>query len=195
MAAALTRSSFLRRTVVVGGAALGVGVVATPAVGAISEQDLAWLRFGVTVEFVSAEYYKQARRTGFFSNDERRTLERATAAQNAHVKTFRQTLTDAKEVPIDLADLEVEFPDGAFDTRAGTLSLGRRLGGNAVSAYLGAVTTTTDSAFRRVLGQVLASNAEQLAYLTGLAGPVVTDPFPSVHGLGTAAEELARYLP
>jgi hypothetical protein len=191
----LTRSSFLRRTAGVGGGALGVGILAAPALGAPSEQDLAWVRFGITVEVASAAYYRQARGTGFFSNHERRTLERATAAQHAHVKALRQTLIDAREAPIDPADLEVAFPDGSFDSRARTLSLGRRLGGNAVHAYLGAVTTVSDSAFRRVLGQVLASSAEQLAYLTGLAGPVITDPFPSVHGLGTAAEELARYLP
>ena len=195
MTTALTRSSFLRRTAGAGGVALGVGFLAAPASGAPSEEDLAWVRFGVTVEFVIAEYYRQARRTGFFSTDERRTLERATAAELAHLQRFRQTLIDAKEAPIDAADLEVEFPEGAFTTRASTVSLGRRVTGLAVHAYLGAVTTVSDGAFRRVLGQVLASSAEQLAYLTGLAGPVITDPLPSVHGLGTAADELARYLP
>ena len=87
------------------------------------------------------------------------------------------------------------FPDGAFETRAGTVSLGRRIGGLMLHAYLGAVTTIRDEHVRRLCAQVSASEAEQLAYVTGLAGRAITDPFPPVHGLETAADQLASYLP
>ena len=193
-----TRLGFLRGAAA-GGSALAVGVgmgwPAAPALGASSEQDLAWVRFGITVEFVSAEYYRRARRTGFFSPRESRALERATAAQLAHLRSFRRALLDAGEAPIDEADLEVVLPDKSFTTRQRTVTLGRRIEGIALHAYLGAVETVQDAPLRRLLGQACASEAEQRAFLTGLAGPVITDPFPSVHGLGTAAEELARYLP
>ncbi len=166
-----------------------------PASGAPSDLDLAWVRFAVTAEYVSADYYRQARRTGFFRGDEARTLERCTAAQNAHYAGFRKALIDNGQAPIEAADLEVEFPDGAFDTRGGAVSLGRRIEALCLHAYLGAVTTIGDEAIRKLFAQTSASEAQQLAYLTGLVAPVVTDPFPPVHGLPTAADELARYLP
>lgn len=195
----LTRSDFILRVAGAGGVALvagaGAGWLALPAAAAVSEQDLAWLRFAVTVEFVSAEYYRRARRTGFFRGAEARAMERAAAAQLAHMRRFRQALTDAGETPIDPADLEVVFPARAFATRANAVSLGRRVAALAVHAYLGAVTTIEDQAIRSLFAQVSAGEAMQLTFLTGLVAPVVTDPFPSVHGLATAAEELAAYLP
>lgn len=191
-ASRLTRSDFIVRAAVAGAAA---GWPAAPAAAAPSEVDLAWVRFGVAAEYVSADYYRRARRTGLFSGDESRALERATAAQLAHHRRFRQTLIDNGQAPIEDDDLEVVFPDGAFETRAATVSLGRRIGGLMLHAYLGAVTTIREEPVRRLCAQVSASEAEQLAYVTGLAGRVITDPFPPVHGLETAADQLASYLP
>jgi hypothetical protein len=194
----LTRSAFLRRVAAGGGAVAAgaaVGWMAGPAAGAASEQDLAWLRFAITAEFVSVAYYRQTRAAGHFAGRELRALERATAAQVAHKTAFRTALTDLGEPAIDDADLELTFPDGAFETRPGTLRLGRRIEGLLLHAYLGAVTTIADQAIRRLFAQVSASEADQLSFLTGLAGPPIGDPFPSVHGLETAAEALAVYLP
>ena len=195
----ITRSAFLKKAAVGGGAAVAagaaVGLLAGPAAAAPTEQDLAWVRFAVTSEFVWAEYSRQARASGLFRGDELRALERANAALNAHFTTFRTTLEGFNEPAIDKADLEVELPDDAFRTRSGALSLGRRIGALCVHAYLGALTTVADSSIRKLFAQVVASDAEILAYLTGLAGPPIGDPFPSVHGLPTASEELARYLP
>jgi hypothetical protein len=178
-----------------GGATLAGGWLASTAAAVPNEQDLAWLRFAVTLEFASREYYRRARRTGFFRGDEHRALERATGAEVAHMNGFRTALTDAGEAPIDLADLEVVFPEGAFTTRAGAVSLGRRIEALSLHAYLGAVTTIRDEATRRLFAQASASESAQLTYLTSLVAPVLTDPFPSVHGLPTAAEALAAYLP
>jgi hypothetical protein len=195
----LTRSAFLRRAAVGGGAAVAggaaVGWMAGPAAGAASEQDLAWLRFAVTAEFVSVAYYRQARAAGHFRGRDLRALEHATAAQVQHRRAFRTALSDQREPVIDDADLEVEFPDGAFDTEGDTLRLGRRIEGLLLHAYLGAVTTIADQAIRRLFAQVSASEADQLSFLTGLGGPPIGDPFPSVHGIETAAEALAAYLP
>lgn len=191
----LTRSTFLRRAAVTAAAAGAGGWAVSSAAAAPSETDLAWVRFGITIEYVSAAYYLRARRSGWFDAPERRTLERATAAQNAHLTRLRELLMASNQLPIDKADIEVELDERDFAARRSTIALGRRIQALALHAYLGAVTTVDDEALRRVLGQIAASEAEQLAFLTGLAGPLVTDPFPSVHGLATAADELARFLP
>jgi Ferritin-like domain len=194
----LTRSAFLRRAAAGGGAVAAgaaVGWTAGAAAGAASEQDLAWLRFAIAAEFVSVAYYRQARAAGHFAGRELRALQRATAAQVAHRRAFRTALTEQGEPAIDDADLELELPEVAFETRPATVRLGRRIEGLLTHAYLGAVTTIADQAIRRLFAQASASEADQLSFLTGLAGPPVGDAFPSVHGLETAAEALAVYLP
>jgi hypothetical protein len=153
------------------------------------------VRFGIAAEFVSAEYYRRGRRSGLFRPAELRALERATAAQLAHRAKLRDTLMSAGQAPIDDADLEVTLPDGAFDDLHRTVSLGRRIQGLLLHGYLGAVVVVQDPTIRGLFGQISASEVEQLTFLKGLTGPVVTDPFPSVHGLATVSDELARYLP
>lgn len=195
----LTRSRLLVRAAGTGGAVLSAsavaGSLAAPAVAAERELDLAWLRFGVSLEFVSSRYYVRARRSGLFSPAEARVLERATAEENAHKKAFREALQAAGEAPIDDADLEVVFPASAFEKRSAAISLGRRIEAMSVHAYLGSLVEVVSPAFRGLLGPIAASEAEQLSFLKGLSGPVVTGAFPSVHGLPTPSDELARYLP
>lgn len=195
----LTRSDLLRRAALAGGAAVAAGasggLLAATAAAKPRDEDLAWVRFATTCEYVCAEFYRQARGSGRFRGREARTLERGTAAELAHLAAFKKLLIDNGEAPIEDADLEVVFPLGAFETKPGVISLGRRLFATSLHAYLGALTTSRDESVRRLFAQVAASEAEQLAWFTGLAGRVVTDPFPSVHGIDTAAGELARYLP
>lgn len=192
----LTRSRFLVRAAAgAGGAALVGGGLAATASAAEAELDLAWLRFGVALEFVSAAYYVRARRSGLFARAETRVLERATAAEHVHRAAFRDALQAAGETPIDDADLEVDLPARAFEDRSRAIALGRRLEALSVHAYLGAVVEVQNARYRGLFGPVVASEALQLGYLAGLAGAAPSDPLPSVHGLATAAEELARYLP
>ena len=194
----MTRTGFLRGAAA-GGAAVATGGavawLAAPAAAAPTEQDLAWVRFAITAEAVSVAYYARARTVGGWTTDERRTLERATAAQVVHRNAFRKALVDLKEPVIDPADIEVELPDSGFTSRSAAITLGRRIESLLLHGYLGALTTIADPAVRRLFAQVAASESAQLTWLTGLQGPVLTDPFPSVHGIGTAADALAEYLP
>jgi len=194
----MTRTGFLRGAAA-GGAAIAAGGaaawLAAPASAAPGEQDLAWVRFAITAEAVSVAYYARARTVGGWSGDERRALERATAAQVAHRNAFRKALVDLNEPVIDPADIEVQLPDSGFASRTAAIRLGRRIEALLLHGYLGALTTIADSGVRRLFAQAAASESAQLTWLTGLQGRVLTDPFPSVHGIGTAAEALAEYLP
>ena len=194
----MTRTGFLRGAAA-GGAAVATGGaaawLAAPAAAAPTEQDLAWVRFAITAEAVSVAYYARARTVGGWTTDERRTLERATAAQVVHRNAFRKALVNLKEPVIDPADIEIELPDSGFTSRSAAITLGRRIEALLLHGYLGALTTIADPAVRRLFAQVAASESAQLTWLTGLQGPVLTDPFPSIHGIGTAADALAEYLP
>lgn len=195
----LTRSDLLRRAAVMGGAAVAIGasggLLAATASAAPREEDLAWLRFAIAAEFVAAEFNRRARRGGTFRGGELRTLERQTAATLAHRRRFTEALQAAGQTPIEDADLEVSFPTGAFASRRSTVTLGRRITGMLVPAYLGAAVTAEDADIRRLFAQVSASKAQALAFLAGLDGTAPVTAFPSVHGLDTASDELARFLP
>ena len=187
----ITRSGFLKKAAVGGGAAVAagaaVGLLAGPAAAAPTEQDLAWVRFAITAEAVSVAYYARARTVGGWSGDERRALERCTATQVAHRNAFRKALVDLKEAALDPADLEVELPDAAFASRTAAITLGRRIEGLLLHGYLGALATITHAGVRRLFAQTAASESAQLTWLSVLQGRVLTDPFPSVHGIETAA--------
>ena len=120
----MTRTGFLRGAAA-GGAAVATGGaaawLAAPAAAAPTEQDLAWVRFAITAEAVSVAYYARARTVGGWTTDERRTLERATAAQVVHRNAFRTALVDLKEPVIDPADIEIELPDDGFTSRAAAI--------------------------------------------------------------------------
>ena len=194
----VTRTGFLRGAVA-GGAAVATGGAAAagpgpPAAGP-SANAPTWGGVAMTTAAVSAADPARARKLGGGSGDERRTLERATAAQVAHRNAFRTTLVDLKEPVIDPADIEIELPASGFTSRSAAITLGRRIESLLVHGYLGALTTINDSAIRRLFAQVTASDTAQLTWLAGLQGRVVTEPFPSVHGIGTAADALAEYLP
>ena len=195
---AMTRTGFVRGAAS-GGAAVAAGGalawLAAPAAAAPSEQDLAWVRFAITAEAVAVTFSARARTVGGWSGDERRTLERATAAHVAHRNAFRTALLDLNEPVIDPEDIEVELPAAGFASRTTAITLGRRIESILLHGYLGALATIADPAVRRLFAQVTASEAAQHTWLTGLQGPVLTDPFPSVHGIATAAAALAEFLP
>lgn len=191
----LTRSHLLRRAALAAGTGAAAAWMAAPASAAPSEQDLVWVRFAITSEFVLAELYREARRSGVFTGPDAAALQRGSAAALAHYRMLREALMGAGQTPIDVEDLEVTFPADAFSTRADAVRLGRRLTALAMHAYLGAVATVHDPALRPLFGQVAASAAEQRAFFLGPGKLIIGDPFPSVHGIDTASADLARFLP
>lgn len=195
----VTRAAFLRRAAVTGGAVVAMGSaggwLAAAAGAAPGEEDLAWVHFAVAAEYVSIDVTRATRRSGLFAGRELRTLERATAAHNAHRRRFTEALLASGASPIEDADLEVTYPAGAFSTRRAALTVGRRVARLTLNAYLGAAATIDDADLRRLFAQAAAAEAEQFGLLSAFAGQVPADPFPSVHGLETASEALAAFLP
>jgi Ferritin-like domain len=192
----LTRSALLSRALVAGGAiATGGLVAARVARAADSDEDLAWVRLGVNLEFLKTVFYKRARRSGLFSGAEARSLARGEAADRAHLDTFVETLTSQGRTSIDGNDLEIDFPARAFGGRTGIATLGSRLAVLGMRSYLGASAGVASPSLRILFAQVAASEGEQLAFLQGVRGPAIGPPFPYGYDIARAADELAVYLP
>jgi hypothetical protein len=192
----LTRSALLSRALVAGGAiATGGFVAARVARAADSDEDLAWVRLGVSLEFLKTVFYKRALRSGFFAPGEARSLARGGAADQAHLDGFVETLISQGRTSIDGNDLEIDFPDKAFDNRANIAALGSRLAVLGVRSYLGASAGVASPTLRILFAQVAANEGEQLAFFQGVRGPAIGSAFPYGYDIARAADELAVYLP
>ena len=178
----ITRSAFLKKAAVGGGAAVAagaaVGLPAGPAAAAPTEQDLAWVRFAVTAEFVSAAYYAPGARLGPLHG---RRAARAGAGERrpgAHFNTFRTTLEGLGSRRSTRPTSRSSCPADAFEHAVRALSLGPADRRALLHAYLGALTTVADSAIRRLFAQVAASDAE-ISSRTSRASPARRSATPS----------------
>ena len=192
----LTRSALLSRALMAGGAiATGGFVAAHVARAADSDEDLAWVRLGINLEFLKTVFYKRALRSGFFAPGEARSLTRGEAADQAHLDRLVETLTSQGRTSIDGNDLEVVFPDMAFDSRANIAALGSRLAILGMRSYLGASAGVASPTLRILFAQVAANEGEQLSFFQGVRGPAIGRAFPYGYDIARAADELAVYLP
>ncbi len=192
----LTRSALLSRALMAGGAiATGGFVAAHAARAADSDEDLAWVRLGINLEFLKTVFYKRALRSGFFAPGEARSLTRGEAADQAHLDRLVETLTSQGRTSIDGHDLEVVFPDKGFDSRANIAALGSRLAILGMRSYLGASAGVASPTLRILFAQVAANEGEQLSFFQGVRGPAIGPAFPYGYDIARAADELAVYLP
>ena len=192
----LTRSALLSRALVAGGAiATGGFLVAGAAGAADSDEDLAWVRLGVNLEFLKTVFSRRALRSGFFAPGEARSLARGGAADQAHLDRFVETLTSQGRNSIDGNDLDIVFPDNAFTSRNNCAALGSRLAILGMRSYLGASAGVASPSLRILFAQVAANEGEQLAFFQGVRGPAIGPAFPYGYDIARAADELAVYLP
>lgn len=193
----VTRSDLLRRALVAGAVATtGGALAAATASAADSDEDTVWVRLGVSLEFLGVVFYRRAIRSALLSEPrEARTLIRGRAAEQGHLDRFVATLAEQGRTSIDGRDLEIEFPEGAFGSRAGISALGTRLGLLSQRTYLGAAATVASPTLRILFSQVASSAGEQVAFFRGLRGAAIGDPLPYGYDIARASAELAPYLP
>ena len=192
----LTRSALLSRALVAGGAiATGGFVAAHLARAADSDEDLAWVRLGVNLEFLKTVFSTRARRTGFFTGADAGSLERGQDADQAHLDKFVETLTSQGRTSIDGNDLDVVFPKTAFNSRDNVAALGSRLAILGVRSYLGASAGVASPTLRILFAQVATNEGEQMSFFQGLRGHAIGPAFPYGYDIARAADELAVYLP
>jgi Ferritin-like domain len=192
----LTRTALLSRALVAGGAIATGGLVAAHvARAADSDEDLAWVRLGVNLEFLKTVFSTRARRSGFFTGADAGSLKRGQEADQTHLDKFVETLTSQGRTSIDGHDLDIVFPTTAFNTRGNIAALGSRLAILGVRSYLGASGTVASPTLRILFAQVAANEGEQMSFFQGLRGHAIGRAFPNGYDIARAADELAVYLP
>src|SRR4249919_105016 len=123
----LTRARFLRLTAAtaIAGAAGPTAARATLPAPTPQGDDEGYLQFGALTERAALNYYRRAARmAGAWQGGERDSLRAAAARKVVHVQ--RLTAALGADAP-SASDFAIELPRSAFATRAGALTLGRRL--------------------------------------------------------------------
>jgi hypothetical protein len=192
----ITRGELLRLGVAGAASAAAAGVFAAPAAAELPPpapqgDDVAYLSFGVVGELTSLAWYRRAARVSGFGAGERRRLGAAATAKRAHVARINAALGPDAVAPGDFA---ARFPAAALASRARALALGRELEDLLVGVYLNGAAFARDSATRLLLGRLLTYDAQQLAWIRGLAGGPAAAGLPSPATLEQAGAALDRLL-
>lgn len=131
--------------------------------------DIAYVQLGAVGERVSIYFYRAAaKRTGLFTVSERKRL-----LQMGNQKAKQWHLLNAALGPegaLDDQSFVTSLPEDAMSTRKGVVHLGERLERLLVGAYLGGVQSAQDPPTRLLLGERLAADMQNLAWLRGLRG-------------------------
>jgi len=174
------------------------GVFAGPAVAQIpaptpQEDDIAFLSFAAVAERASRDFYRAALKqkgTGLTSV-QRRHLSRVASAKRGHIERLDAVL--GGDAPLS-TDFVTVLPKDAVKTKARVVALGQQLETLLVRVYLNGVGYALDPATRLLLGRLLAYDAQQIAWLRGVAGHASPAGLFSPIDLEPAADELDTFL-
>jgi hypothetical protein len=188
----IDRAQFLR----MGAVGLGAGLFAGPA-GVASAQapqgdDLGYLFFGAIGEHVSGEFYSRARRARPVSGDLQRRLAQVRTAKRRQFNAFNLILGENDAVLRD--DFRVVFPEGTFASTRSIGRIGARIEALLVGVYMSAVRDVVDPGTRLVLGQALAYDAQQRAWMRELRGADTPTRMPRPLTLEQAGPTLDEFL-
>jgi len=166
-----------------------------PVSGVLTPQgdDVAYLSFGAVAERAVRDLYAAAYRqagTGL-SRAERRHIHAVSLAKRAHIMRLDSALGGDAPLPTDFVTV---LPEGTVKTRARIIKLAQQLETLLVGVYLTAAGSAQDPATRSFLGQLLAYDAEQIAWLRSVAGRASPTGLLSPIDLEPAGSTLDQFL-
>lgn len=188
----IDRGEFIRLGVLGAGAGL-LAVPATAGATAPTPQgdDLGFVQFAAVGELVSLEFARAARRAPAISGGVQR---RIALTRNTKLKQFWNLNGILGTDAVSPTDYEIVLRERDFATEQRIAALGERIETLLVGTCLSAVHNTEDRATRLLMGQLLAYEAQQLAWMRELRG--VTNParLPAPLSLEQAGPSLDRFL-
>jgi hypothetical protein len=194
----LTRTSLLRRGAAGGGALLlagpGAAALARPAVGAVPDGDLAYLRLLIGVELLAVDFHTQALASGKLGAASTPLVKKILADEKAHYAGLAQLVTGAGQIPATADDIDFAYPKNTFSTEATILKAANTTESIALGAYLGAIESVQSSVLRLPIGQIAANEAQHLSAVSARAGRrQVGRPFAAALDIDAASSALDVY--
>ncbi|MBJ7455911.1 MAG: ferritin-like domain-containing protein [Thermoleophilia bacterium] len=164
-----TRAQLLRKAAMGGGALMGGGLLlgglSSTALGAdsrSSKQDVAILNFALTLEYLEAEFYRQAVAGNALSGEQKTFAEIVAGHEAAHVDFLAKTLGSSA-----VASPKFDFKGIPTNTNL-FIKTAMQLEDTGVSAYIGQSYRIRKTAYILVAAQVLAVEARHAAWARSL---------------------------
>ena len=162
-----SRSDFLRKSVVMGGALAGGGALfaalADPA-HAQTRGDVAILNFALTLEYLEAEFYKEAVARDRLSGDTRRFARVVASHEATHVRTLKSVLGSNAVAKPRFNFRGTTSNQGRFEATAQALE------DTGVRAYLGQAGNIDSDSLLAAAGTILTVEARHAAWIRHIRG-------------------------
>ena len=162
-----SRSEFLRRAVVMGGALAGGGALfaaLADTARAQSRGDVAILNFALTLEYLEAEFYKEAVAKNRLSGDTRRFARVVASHEVTHVRTLKAVLGASAVAKPRFNFRGTTSNQGQFQATAQALEE------TGVRAYLGQAANIDSDDLLAVAGTILTVEARHAAWIRHIRG-------------------------
>jgi hypothetical protein len=190
----LTRAAFLAKGGLGLAAVGGLGGLPATAAATLPDGDLATLRLLLSTELLGDDFYTTALRAQPYGSRGEGELQLARANERRHYSVLAGILTDAGEVPLTAADIDVAYPTRTFATTENVTKTAVALESIFLGAYLGATAAVQTPSLVQPLAQIAASQAQHLSVFEQLRGrPGLTAAFPPALSIDAASGALAAY--
>ena len=162
-----SRSDFLRRSVVLGGALAGGGALFAALASTAQAQsrgDVAILNFALTLEYLEAEFYKEAVARDRLRGDTRRFARVVASHEDTHVRTLKSVLGASAVAKPRFNFRGTTSNQGRFEATAQALE------DTGVRAYLGQAANIDSDALLEAAGTILTVEARHAAWIRHIRG-------------------------
>jgi rubrerythrin len=181
-----SRSDFLRKSVIMGGALAGGGALfaaLAETTQAQSRGDVAILNFALTLEYLEAEFYKEAVARRQLRGDTRRFAQVVASHEATHVKTLKSVLGSSAVAKPRFNFRGTTSNQGRFQATAQALE------DTGVRAYLGQAGNIDSNQLLAAAGTILTVEARHAAWIRHIRGE---SPAPAAFDRPASRRQILR---
>ena len=181
-----SRSDFLRKSVVMGGALAGGGALfaaLADTAHAQSRGDVAILNFALTLEYLEAEFYKEAVSRDRLTGDTRRFARVVASHEATHVRTLKSVLGSSAVAKPRFNFRGTTSNQGRFEATAQALE------DTGVRAYLGQAANIDSDDLLAAAGTILTVEARHAAWIRHIRGE---SPAPRAFDSAASKRQILR---
>jgi len=186
-----------RRRFLVSTAGMTTAAISAPwiaAAGAVTDDELAFANFGVSVELLLKDFYAKALDAEVFTGPRANLLRRGRSAASQHANALGDLLADAGEAAPVEEDFAFQWPRNAFSNSAAIVKTGLTVLRPLLGSYQTAVASVSEPSHRVLYASLAASLGQQIGILSGLSYLPRAEPFPAAVDLEAASTALEAHL-
>jgi len=185
-----------RRRFVASAAGAGLAALSGPwgVAAAATDDDFAFAYFGLSAEYLLADFYGKAIEAKKIDREHLNTLKTGRTYARQHAKSLTDLLVGGGTDAPTAQDFDFQWPKAVFTDGAKTLETGETILGTLQGVYQTAAATSTEPTFRVLFASLASASAQQVGLLRAIAGRPEAEPFPVALDLEAASDAIDSYL-